>query len=435
MSEVLIVGAGPAGLACALVLSCHANTTPGGDGRPHGRTAPGTTVTGLEAVDPSGRWLAAWDRRFAAQAIPHLRSPAVHHPHPEPFALLEYARGQGLVPSGGTQLPTTACFSGFVRRTVEYVGLDRSVTQAAITGLTLDAAGRPTVSLSDGTTRRPDRLVLATNVRQPVIPPALRDPVADGRAVLGDAADVADTPAAGRVVVLGGGLSGAHLALGAIERGAHVTLVTRRRLTVRRFDTHPSWLGPKKRRPFEQESDPVVRRRIIDGARGGGSIPHRARRRIDMAVRDGSLELRERANPVGVLPVGDALRLCFDDGSQLDTDVVWLATGARVDVTTDPLFTGLLARFPTPIAGGLPVLNPDLSWPGTRVHLMGFSAALSLGPTAGNLIGQRRAASRIGASVRGEDPVRADRTVTGAGACPSQHRPARRTHRAVGVRS
>jgi hypothetical protein len=422
MSNVLIVGGGPAGLACALMLSCHA------DG-PHDAASGGD----LEVVDPSGGWLTAWDRRFAAQAIPHLRSPAVHHPHPEPFALLEHARGEGLVPSGGTQLPSTACFSAFVQQMVEAAELDRIVTPAGVTALRVDAEGRPTVTLSDGSTRRPDRLVLATNARRPLIPAGLTDPVADGRAILGDTADVADTPDGGRVVVIGGGLSAAHLALGAVERGANVTLVTRRRLAVRRFDTHPSWLGPKKRRPFEQEPDPTVRRRIIDGARGGGSIPHRVRRRIDVAMREGHLDLRERVCPIGTVQLGGALRLCLDDGSHVDTDALWLATGGAIDVTADPLCTALLGRFPTPIAGGLPVLDADLSWPGTRIHLAGFTTALTLGPTAGNLIGQRRAASRIGASVRGEDPARADRIVTGAGACPSQHRPARTTRRPLGV--
>jgi hypothetical protein len=418
--EVLIVGAGPAGLACALVLTCHAD---------------GDTPLDVEIVDPSGGWLTAWNRRFAAQAIPHLRSPAVHHPFPEPFALLEHARGEGLVPSGGTQLPTTGCFAGFVRATVTRAGLDRGVTATSVTNLSVDHAGRPTVTLGDGSRRRPDRLVLATNARRPLVPPGFGDAVAAGRAVLGEDADVVDTPDGGRVVVLGGGLSAAHLALGAVERGARVTLLTRRRLAVRRFDTHPSWLGPKKRRPFEQEPDPAVRRRIIDGARGGGSIPHRVRRRLDMAIRDGRLELRERVCPVTARPQGDHVRLCFDDGTHLDTDAVWLATGGAIDVTADPLCRSLMTRFPITVAGGLPVLDPDLSWPGTRVHLAGFATALTLGPTAGNLIGQRRAASRIGASLRGEDPARADRIVTGAGACPSQHREPRPTRRAVRVGS
>jgi cation diffusion facilitator CzcD-associated flavoprotein CzcO len=68
--QVLVVGAGPAALSLATALTC--------------RRVP----VELEVIDPSGTWMAAWNRRFAAQDIPHLRSPSVHHPHPDPFALL-----------------------------------------------------------------------------------------------------------------------------------------------------------------------------------------------------------------------------------------------------------------------------------------------------------------------------------------------------------
>lgn len=174
MRDVLIVGAGPAGLACALTLACH-----GEAGSEHH----------VEVVDPSGDWLTAWDHRCAAQAIPHLRSPAVHHPHPEPFALLEHARGQGLVPSGGTQLPTTACFSGFVRHTIHRARLDRVLTATKVAALELDASGRPrrggrrwTVSRSPGprsnrtrSERHPRRTTPAH--RSPLRhPPELRHP-------------------------------------------------------------------------------------------------------------------------------------------------------------------------------------------------------------------------------------------------------------------
>jgi cation diffusion facilitator CzcD-associated flavoprotein CzcO len=404
MSRILVVGAGPAGLATAIGLACH------------------DLAAEVEVVDPAGRWLSCWDRRFAAQGIEHLRSPAVHHPHPEPFALLESADRHDLVPSGGTQLPTTTCFARFVGRIARSAGVDDRITRAAVTDLQIDDTGGPRVTLGDGTTRSPDRLVLATNARRPAVPSGLRAAVAAGDATTGDHADLAVTPVGGHVVVVGGGLSAGHLVLGAIERGATVTLVTRRRLMVRRFDTHPSWLGPKKRRPFEQEPDPHVRRRTIEHARGGGSVPHRVRRALDDAAATGRLDLRERVHVVTAIPAGSRTRLCLDDGSEVVADAIWLATGGAIDADADPLCRTLARERPTTIAGGLPDLAPDLTWPGTRVHLAGAAAALVLGPTAGNLIGHRRAASRIVAAVRGLDPRREDRIVTGAGACP-QHPP------------
>lgn len=400
MTEVLIVGAGPAGLAAAVALSCHG------------------LAERLRIVDPSGAWLAAWRQRFAAQDIPMLRSPAVHHPHPDPFALIEHAGGQGLVASGGTQLPTTATFDRFIDDVIARMGFGAAVEPLAATALSVEATGRASVRLSNGEVVRPDRVVLATNARVPVLPDALGPLQSDARLRVGDRAAVTLTPVGGRVAVLGGGLSAAHLALGAARHGAHVTLVARHRLRVRRFDTHPSWLGPRKRRPFELEPDPHVRRRTVDTARGGGSIPARYRRALDDCIDTGRIDLRERVQVVGCEQAGEDLRLTLDDGRQVTVDQVWCATGGRLDVTQDALCQPLLDRFPVTVADGLPDLADDLTWPGTCVHLSGFATALRLGPVAGNLIGHRRAALRLGAALRGEDPVRADRIATGPGACP-----------------
>ncbi|MFA9432119.1 FAD-dependent oxidoreductase [Egicoccus sp. AB-alg2] len=415
MSRILLVGAGPAALAAAVALRCHDLD---GD---------------LEVVDPSGAWLTAWRRRFAQQDIPHLRSPAVHHPHPDPFALLGHEGGDGLVPSGGTKLPTTDRFERFVDHLVEEAGLRDRVVPTAARALTLDATGRATVHLADGTSRRPDHVVLCTNARRPVVPGALR--ALDGSDLVehGEWADVRSVTPGERLVVIGGGLSAAHLALGAARRGATVVLLARRRLRVRRFDTHPSWLGPKKRRPFEAEPDPRRRRTIIDHARGGGSVPPRIRRDLQACVEAGSIDLRERAGVLRAETTGDRLVLHLEDGDRLRADRIWSATGGSVDVAADALCRELLTRCPVPLAGGLPDLPPDLRWPGTNVHLTGFATGLRLGPTAGNLVGHRRAALRLVASLRGTDPDLDDRIRAGAGACPGR-RPVARPASAPGTR-
>jgi hypothetical protein len=396
----LIVGAGPAGLAVATALRCHGEED-------------------LEVLDPSGGWLARWHHRFTAQDIAHLRSPAVHHPHPDPFALLADAADGDLVRAGQANLPTTGAFARFITALVDALDLQDAVTPAEAVRLDVDGDGGLCVTGSDDVVRRPERVVLATNTRRPSVPPPLRAWSRHPCVAVGDDADVRRTPSGGEVLIVGGGISAGHLALGAVARGARVRLVSRRRLMVRRYDTHPTWLGPKKLRPFASEPDPERRRQLIDQARGGGSMPHWMRRSLEQAAEDGSLVLHQRRTIATVQPRSERLAVCLDDGSTCEVDTLWCATGGAPDASTDPLCTALRRTAPTPIARGLPELDPALRWPGTEVHLVGAPAGLLLGPTAGNLVGHRRAAQRIAAAVRGEDPARADRLTTGAGACPA----------------
>ena len=64
--------------------------------------------------DSSGTWMSKWNRQFAALEIPHLRSPAVHQPDPDPHALRTFAesRPNGLFQPynlpGSTQIELSA---------------------------------------------------------------------------------------------------------------------------------------------------------------------------------------------------------------------------------------------------------------------------------------------------------------------------------------
>lgn len=399
--QVTIVGAGPAGLACAAALRCH-------------------DAAAIRVIDPTGGWLRRWRERFDRQDIAVLRSPAVHHPHPDPFALLGRTCRTQLVRQAGTHLPTRAGFESFIDTLVDEFDLAEVVEARRAVNLEVDAAGRPSLALDDGEVDQPQHLVLATDPRRPVIPEPLHGLLDDPRLAIGHDADVRSAQDRERIVVLGGGLSAAHLALGAAARGAAVTLIARRRLEVRRYDVHPSWLGPHKLRPFEQEPDPHRRMRALTHARGGGTVPHGVRARLGEDIASGRIVLRERCTVTKAAAHRDRLELTLCDGVRVAADRVWTATGSQVDVGADRLLAPLLASGRTVVAGGLPDIQEDLRLPGTWVHLAGSAAGLRLGPTAGNLVGHRRAALRIRAAVTGLDPRRADRIATGRAACPSR---------------
>ncbi|GDZ93178.1 hypothetical protein PA905_10130 [Planktothrix agardhii CCAP 1459/11A] len=68
--------------------------------------------------DPSGTWMSQWNHQFAALEIPHLRSPAVHQPDPDPHALRTFAasRPNELFPP--YDLPGTRLFQNFCQEVI-----------------------------------------------------------------------------------------------------------------------------------------------------------------------------------------------------------------------------------------------------------------------------------------------------------------------------
>jgi cation diffusion facilitator CzcD-associated flavoprotein CzcO len=196
-----------------------------------------------------------------------------------------------------------------------------------------------------------------------------------------------------RVVVVGGGLSAAQLARGAVEDGAHVTVLARRPIVRRRMDVDPRWLGPTLMGPFAAAA-PARRRRMLDDARGGGSMPVWAERELRHLHRGGRLNLREGVGVDLLVPVDDGVAVCTRDGVAV-ADQIWLATGSIPDVGADPALADLAARCPVALHDGLPELRADLGWATTAVHVAGALAGLQVGPIAGNLAGHRQAAERI----------------------------------------
>lgn len=401
--DLLIVGAGPQALTLATYL------------RERAPVLCARTVV----ADPDD-WLTAWDRQFAALRIPMLRSSCVHHPHPEPYALLRFAREHGRSGELHDDIgrPSTALFREFCGTLIDRLGVGR-VAQSVRRLTPVD--GAVDVELADRTVVRAARVVVASNPTRPVLPSWAGDALSRHPGMRGlthsDAVSLGPgthAPAEGeKVVVVGGGLTAWHLVTGAVEAGAHVGWLHRRPLRERDLDVEADWLGPRLRE-YHDDLHPARRRATAQAARGGGSMPERERARAEEAVRAGAVRVVTPARVWCVSARGRGWWLDVDVAGRrehLAADRVWCATGHRAHARHDPVLRGVRRARPVRLHGGLPDLAHDLSWPGSRVHVMGPLSVLGVGPACRTVIGARMAAERIVAAIapstwtwRAQDP-------------------------------
>jgi len=395
-ARVVVVGAGPHALTVTAELVVD------------GLVAPDDVVV----LDPTGRWLAHWEASFRRLGITHLRSPVVHHPHPDVDAILRRADlRDGDITTGPVPVPSQRIFMAVVRDLVDELELVERVRPTSAVALRPCGSTAVRVECDDGTTVRADHVVLATNSAVPVAVEGVGARVVP---------ELPETCPGERLVVVGGGLTAAQLVRCALSSEVELTMVTRRPIVERMFDVDPGWMGPKFLAGFSVLDSPGERLAAARSARDGGSMPAEDAEWLRELVASGGVELREGVPAVGVERRGNELLVHLADDGELRADHVVTATGSRYTAFDDPLLGAFAARGHLGVLDGVPLLDPALRVPGTSIHAVGRAATIELGPAAGNLSGARRAARRIAAHLAGVDPVRADPGISNQPVVPSR---------------
>jgi cation diffusion facilitator CzcD-associated flavoprotein CzcO len=184
-------------------------------------------------------------------------------------------------------------------------------------------------------------------------------------------------PAGERVLIVGGGLTSAHLAVGMMARGATVTLMVRLQLREKLFDAEPGWLGRKYLKGFEAESCWRVRSQMIQQARDGDSITPNLMIQLRRAIRQGKLILWENCQVKAAIWENNWRVKC--DRPEVQFDRIVLATGTKLDVGQHPLLQKILPVYPTEIVDGLPVLDRHLRLRWLRVICNGRIGGFATG--------------------------------------------------------
>jgi hypothetical protein len=351
--------------------------------------------------DPSGNWLTQWHRQFAAQEIPHLRSPVVHHPAPDSFALRRFAenRPDELFPP--YDLPSTKLFRDFCQNAIASQRLDERLITAKVIDLEPILSPRRgfRLGLNHGKSITAKRIVLATNNSIKQIPNWTERIVPNfpsDRLVHSSDLNLASQHLAGEtILIVGGGLTSGHLALGAIARGAKVLLLSRRQFKEKLFDADAGWLGPKYLKGFHAETDWEKRREMVLTARDGGSMTPSVMTQLRREHHLGKLEFHPECEVTQANWIGTKWQIICTDGMELTCDHLWLATGTRFDAKAEPLLRQVMQQYPKPLVNGFPILDEHLRLNSCELFIMGGLAALHVGPTARNISGARMASDRI----------------------------------------
>ncbi len=352
--------------------------------------------------DSTQTWLTQWQQQFAAQQIPYLRSPAVHHPDPNPHQLRNFAehRHHELFPP--YDRPGTKLFDDFCNEVIRRWKLADKVYPAKVIQILPIKRGlssRFQLVLDTVETIIARRVVIATGNSQVQVPHWVEKITSDyplDRLCHSQQVNLNKLNITGeRILIIGGGLTSGHLAKGAINLGATVTLMTRKQLQSRVFDTDPGWLGPKYLKDFHAETDWSVRYQQIQEARNGGSMTPEMILQLRKLGSLGTMIINECCQVSNVQWQNNLWQVYCHDGNKYQFNRIWLATGTRFNIKEYPLVQEVLNAYPTEIVNGLPVLDEHLRLPKSNFFIMGGLAALQIGPVARNIGGGRMSCQRI----------------------------------------
>lgn len=355
-------------------------------GGPHGRfiadairrAAPAAE---LAILDPAGL-LDAWSRRADACGMTYLRSANAHHLGARADSLRLFAADHGF--DGRDELgyyrrPSRALFEAHARWALARPA--ETIPAAAQSIDRSDSGWRVHTDRGDVLTAR--RVVLATGPDQPYRPPGLThaDHVFDTDFVLG--------PPGPRTAIIGGGITGAQLALRATEAGHAICWLTRTPPRAADFDSNPCYAGPRCMTPFVDT--PIEQRSaLLAQARQPGTLPPDVLTRITTALGAGQLawqraQIADHQND----------QLTFEDGRTLTAERVILASGFEPGPSQDSLLGRCLEPLGLTTDGNGHVMINDALEAASGLHLAGRPASLQLGPMAGNLKGARMAGQRL----------------------------------------
>lgn len=344
------------------------------------------TINDLTIIDPNP-YIKRWETITQRIGMDYLRSPLVHHVHPKPMHLKQYAKeedyAQGF--SGYYQKPQLEMFNNHIKDQIKAYNLDDCYIKDQ--AITLKKNNDLFTVIGKKNHYITDCVIIATGINHLHSVPKFMENVSAknfSHVFEQNAAIDADTD-----VIIGGGITAFHLAR-KLSRNNRVTLIMRHNIRCHELDADPGWLGPKQMSKFDNVTDYNERRRIIKNARHRGSVPMHLKQSILNLVKQNKLNLVVQK----IDKVDDSV-ITLANGETIPYQKIILATGCEPNLQNDTFIQNIIKTFNAPIAEcGFPIVPKNLEWvPG--IFVAGPLAELELGPISRNIIGGRKASMRI----------------------------------------
>ncbi|KGP91794.1 hypothetical protein N780_15570 [Pontibacillus chungwhensis BH030062] len=355
----------------------------------------------MAIIDPYDGPIENWKRLTNKIGMKHLRSPSVHHLHPDPYHLKKFARTQQYSAGfkGRYQRPLLHMFNHHCEQWFNEVNLQRSWKKGEVESLN-KKDGAWHVHLNTGECFQSKNIVLAIGVtNKPHWPGWIMELKTSDPSGIYHIFEEPTLLAKGKTAIIGGGMTAAHTAIQLAKQGDEViTLIKRHPFRLHDFDSDPGWLGPKYLAGYENIDCNKERRSQIQKARYKGSLTRDLHVEVKALIRRGKLNVitdevscvnrRERS-----------LLLQMKGGSEVKVSSIVLATGVDKGIPGEEWLSKTIRKHELYCAPcGFPVVDDTLKWD-EGLYVTGALAELRVGPASRNIAGARKASERIMQSV------------------------------------
>lgn len=353
----------------------------------------------IRILDPNEELLDEWRLRTKSCGMKYLRSSSVHHIDIHPFSLRRFAAREEYNKETNfiqpKDRPALDLFDAHCRMVVDTYSLDSLYIHGRAIEL-LNGNGCVTVATDNEQIKAKSVLLAIGMGEQPLWPDWglwLKEKGVPVTHLFDSDYSLEDLQAGDRVAIIGGGITGGHVALNICKKSkAEVLLISRKEMYVSNFDFAPGWIGPRFTEGF-YKSPIEERRQQIVAARAKGSVPEDMKCLLKKASVQGQLILITDDITDAKCINGKALLV----GRERDYNCnrIILATGYQEKRPGGSFIDQAIKEFSLKTAAcGFPVINLSLQWH-DRIFVTGPLSELQIGPVARNIVGARHSSERI----------------------------------------